>query len=445
MKRGGAEGIPFILKKSSVTAAVKKSLNQIVPEDLPYQAKLLKYTCLAVILASFIGLIANIFIGLPTQLNLIICLFILLILILFIKMPLYDRYDQTGLILVSLGLLTLSINWFPNGGMVSSGPYTFLLLIGFVAITLKSYYLWIGVTLCIMTFISLIVLESFFPHWVTPLLQNSWQFKLDIITSVAILSYLLTWFINRLFKINQKRYEQVEEASQAKSLFLSQLSHELRTPLNAVIGFSNLMLKQGELPLAQQKYLESINVNGFHLLALVNQVMDLSMIEAGKIELHWQAVDLVKLLKEIEDVVSIQAAEKNLRYSSVVNIDKKRQKNIVIHSDPNRLRQILVNLINNAIKYTDSGVVTCTLRNDKNDILFEIEDTGTGIPEDKKSSIFEPLFRLEKHHQKEGKGMGLSITRSLCDHLGYRLTLVSSSPQGSVFQLFIPQTLRQRP
>ncbi len=426
----------------SVPGYLKRILSQLVPEPLPSQAKVLKYTCLILLLSSLIALFTNVYLGFPFQLNLIIACFALFVVWLFINMPLHDKYNQTSLALVISELVTLSINWFPNGGLFSSTPYFFLLLIGFAAVTLTGRYLWGAVTLCVTTFAALVVVESLFPHWVTRLAMNSFQLKSDIILAIIMLGYLLAWFISTIVKINQKRYEQVEEASQAKSLFLSQLSHELRTPLNSVIGFSNLMLKQQDLPPTQKKYLESINVNGFHLLALVNQVMDLSMIEAGKIELHWQAVDLVKHLKEIEDVVSVQASEKNLRYRSVIDIDEKSTPHLIIHSDPNRLRQILVNLINNAIKYTDSGEVICYLRNDKKNILFDIQDSGSGIPEEQQQSIFEPLFRLEKHREKEGNGMGLNITRSLCEHLGYHLELVSSSPQGSLFRVFIPYTRR---
>lgn len=415
---------------------LKKLFGKLVPAHLPLPAKILKYTCLVILCSSGIVIPINAIIGFPLQLNLIILLSTLFVLRLFVKMPLYSNYNQTGFLVVLAELITLSINWFFNGGLFSSAPYYFLLLIGFSGIVLTEFYLVSSVFLCISTLTIVLFLESVFPHWVTPLPKDSWQLKLDIIFSVAFLGALLAWFVRKIIFINRQQYEEVKEASQAKSLFLSQLSHELRTPLNSVIGFSKI-LKGHTLTPAQLEYADRIHVNGLHLLALVNQIMDLSIIETNKVNLEWQHVNLIQLLKEVESVIMLEAQQKQLDFQLDLPEDLDMLR---VYTDPNRLRQIVINLSNNAIKFTDKGHVLCRLQTTPDHITIEVEDTGSGIPVERQNAIFEPLFRLEKHHQIEGKGIGLSITQTLCEHLGYTIELLKSSNTGSTFRLTMPMS-----
>lgn len=411
-------------------------LRYLVPPELPLQAKLLKYTSLGIILASLASISMNMTLGLPIQINFIIAISTFYVIFLFFKMPLDKDYPKTSLKLMLVSLLTVAFNWFPNGGLYSSAPHAFLLLVGFSAVTLNKKYLWVGIFCCVSTFCALVLLESLYPTWVTPLDPQSLQVKLDIIFIVVAVSYLMAWLISTIIQLNQKHYQKVQEASQAKSLFLSQLSHELRTPLNSVIGFSKI-LKGHTLTPAQLEYADRIHVNGLHLLALVNQIMDLSIIETNKVNLEWQHVNLIQLLKEVESVIMLEAQQKQLDFQ----LDLPENLNMLrVYTDPNRLRQIVINLINNAIKFTEMGHVICRLQETTDALFIEVEDTGSGIPVERQNAIFEPLFRLEKHHQIEGKGIGLSITQTLCEHLGYTIELLKSSDTGSTFRLTMPMS-----
>lgn len=415
---------------------LKKLFDKLVPAHLPLPAKILKYTCLVIVCSSGVVIPINAAIGFPLQLNLVIVLSTLFVLRLFIKMPLYSHYNQTGFFLILAELVTLSINWFFNGGLFSSAPYYFLLLIGFAAIILTGGYLLSSIFLCVGCLTILIFLESWHPEWLTPLPKYSWQLNIDIIFSIAFLGSLLAWFVSKIIHINQQQYEEVKEASHAKSLFLSQLSHELRTPLNSVIGFSKILKRQTLTP-AQVEFAERIHVNGLHLLALVNQIMDLSIIETNKVNLDRQSVNLIQLLREVESVIMLEAQQKQLDFRLRLPAYTDA---IHIYTDPNRLRQIVINLINNAIKFTETGHVICRLQETTDALFIEVEDTGSGIPIDRQNAIFEPLFRLEKHHQIEGKGIGLSITQTLCSHLGYTIELLKSSDAGSIFRLTMPMS-----
>ncbi len=417
---------------------LKQMLEKLVPTEIPIQAKVLKCTCLVFIIASLCGLIMNTVLGFPLQLNLIIAACTLLVTWLFISLPLYEQYNRSGLILILLGLTTIAMNWFSNGGLYSSTPLFLMLLIGLAAVILTGAYLWWTVTICILVTVCLIILESYFPQWLTAFDIYSWQVKSDIIFAITLISYVMAWFVSLISKVNRQQFVRAEEASQAKSIFLSQLSHELRTPLNAVIGFSNHMLKKELSPDKQNDFLKRVNTNGFHLLALVNQILDLSLIETGKLDIIWQEVNLSSLLAEIEDVVSIQAREKGLSYQTIFAAELTPEQPLKVNSDPNRIRQILINLIGNGIKYTQSGGITCHVSRQSEQVQIEIEDTGPGIPLEFQKQIFEPFSRLEQHSHLEGTGMGLTITRLICQHLGCELDLSRSSAQGSVFTLLIP-------
>lgn len=251
-----------------------------------------------------------------------------------------------------------------------------------------------------------------------------------------MLSFLLAWSIYQMTQEYIKQYQRAEEANLTKSLFLSQLSHEFRTPLNAVIGFSGQLMNKGDAfsTEKQKLYAQKIHTNGSHLLALVNQILDLSLIETGKLELFWQEVDLSQLLFEVKELVDILASEKGLAF----DLDTPSTP-IIIQTDSHRLRQILLNLLGNAIKFTEQGRVLCRVKEEHDAYLIEVEDTGSGIPVEQQEKIFEPLTRLTKHSDYEGTGMGLTITRSLCQHLGYQLVLCHSSRTGSIFCIKIPK------
>jgi len=236
--------------------------------------------------------------------------------------------------------------------------------------------------------------------------------------------------------------EKAESANRAKSDFLTNMSHELRTPLNAILGFSKLMEHTPDITEYQREHLEIINKSGEHLLELINDVLEMSKIEAGQIKINLTSVDLHNTVKGIENMIRGRAEEKGLNFSvDCFHIPR------FIKTDISKFRQVLINLLNNAIKFTDAGDIHLRIYglNDHEGLpLFpqtleiEIEDTGIGIPEKEMHAIFDSFSRIS--HDKygtEGTGLGLAISKKLIELMGGGISIESKKNLGSIFRFTI--------
>ncbi len=226
-----------------------------------------------------------------------------------------------------------------------------------------------------------------------------------------------------------------EDANHAKSQFLSSASHELRTPLNGVLGYVQLLQRQKKLPKESQGYLDAIENCGQHLLNLINDVLDLAKVESGTVNVSLHTANLRNILTSVGDILRQRADAKGLGYEHKIAAKVPE----LVRTDEVKLRQILVNLLGNAVKFTDAGKVTLDVDYDRDNrtLLFSVIDTGAGIPADKIKGIFEPFRRVNEHDGK-GTGLGLSICRRLCEAMGGELSASSEVGKGTVFSFDIP-------
>jgi len=237
--------------------------------------------------------------------------------------------------------------------------------------------------------------------------------------------------------------QQAEAASRSKSSFLANMSHELRTPMNAILGFSGLMIRDDALTGKQMEYLEIISRSGKHLLSLINDVLDMSKIEAGQIELDNSPFFLSVLIPDIVDMVRGRIAEKGLQLLVEQPSGLPRR----ILADKAKLRQILLNLLSNAVKFTQQGGITLRLAIlpdfDTPRLLIEVEDTGIGISPSDQTHIFDAFFQVGGKAMERGTGLGLAISSQFVELMGGSLHVESILGKGSVFRMELPVELAE--
>ncbi|PKM43056.1 MAG: hypothetical protein CVV05_16045 [Gammaproteobacteria bacterium HGW-Gammaproteobacteria-1] len=228
-----------------------------------------------------------------------------------------------------------------------------------------------------------------------------------------------------------------EAANKAKSAFLANMSHELRTPLNAILGFSQMLRQESDLNATQRENIDIINNSGEHLLKLINDVLEIAKIEAGKLQLESSTFDLHGLVRDVTDMMRQRAQQKGLR----LLLDQASEFPRYIRGDEARLRQVLINLVGNAVKFTDEGGITVRLgvrANTRQHLLIEVEDSGPGISASDQKHLFTPFVQLTEGMTHGGTGLGLSIVRQYVQLMGGTITVDSTPGRGSLFLVDLP-------
>lgn len=221
----------------------------------------------------------------------------------------------------------------------------------------------------------------------------------------------------------------VEAANQAKSTFLANVSHEIRTPLNAIMGYAQLMAADRSLSAEQQLSIQNISTSGGHLTDLINRVLDLSKIEAGREEVQVADFDLVEMVRELEALFKLRCEQKGLAWDVDLEVTSAQ-----VRGDVGKLRQVLINLVGNAVKFTSYGqVVLKVMAKSDDQFYFEVLDTGPGIPLEQQTTIFDPFQRAALAQQTEGSGLGLAIAYGYVEMMGGQLEVVSEVGEGSRF------------
>jgi len=278
-----------------------------------------------------------------------------------------------------------------------------------------------------------------------------------VLLSLASIALVYGFFKHRQYQFEQQKQhlekqvaertielaqstEKAKAANKAKSTFLASMSHELRTPLNAILGFCQLLDRDPELNSSQKENLQIIDRSGQHLLKLINDVLDMSKIEAGKIKLELEDCNLPQLLLDVSEMVKVRSDKKGLSFE----LDLSPTLIEYVQVDAGKLRQVLINVLGNAIKYTDTGGVCLSVRSlaqpdGKQRLFFDVQDSGRGISDDEVNSVFSTFVQVASSQGvSEGSGLGLAITQQYCQLMGGSISVSSELNKGSVFSVQLP-------
>ena len=278
-------------------------------------------------------------------------------------------------------------------------------------------------------------------------------FKMDIIVDTQVPYLLIMPFVYGVFVKRSNEYrdridyvkteelkilrEQAQNASKAKSDFLANMSHELRTPLNAILGYSEMLMEEAEDDELETYAadLAKIQSSGEHLLTLINDILDLSKIEAGKMDLHIEEFEFEKHLIQIESTGKPLVEKNSNKFILENNVSVKKLKN-----DQTKLRQILFNMLSNAAKFTKAGTITLSINTFGNDIKFAVTDTGIGMNEEQLGKVFDEFTQAEASTAKDygGTGLGLPISKKMTEMMGGKMEVESEEGEGTTFSITIP-------
>ncbi len=229
--------------------------------------------------------------------------------------------------------------------------------------------------------------------------------------------------------------QSAEAANLAKSRFLATMSHEIRTPMNAVLGYSQLLQRDDSVASTHKVTLAAIEKAGSHLLSLLNHVLDIAKIEAGSSQCETEDFELSELLSGIASLFEMRCQQKNISW----HLDGKCAEGVFVHGDARKIRQVLINLLGNAYKFTEQGGIWLQVCQDEPEhFVFTITDSGPGMSCEEQKTIFDPFQQADTGIKKGGTGLGLFISREHVELMGGELTLTSKKGQGSCFRLRLP-------
>lgn len=352
-------------------------------------------------------------------------------------------------ILLLVNMALLPIGFFTSGGVESGNPICMLLGLLLVFLLLSGWRFAAALILSILSVSITYLAAVFHPEWVVHLTDHRFVQQdsfFAMVLACIIIGVLIRYQVivyRREKEISEQRSREIEEISKSKSLFFANMSHEIRTPINSIIGLNEMILRE--------TVLDEVAENAIHiqdasrtLLSLVNDILDLSKIESGKMEIVPARYETAEMFRDLINIIWIRARQKNLE----LRIDIDPDLPSVLWGDEVRIKQVLSNLLSNAVKYTEKGFVLMTVRSeplgaDSVRLIISVEDTGIGIRKENLEDLFSVFKRVdqEKNRAIEGTGLGLSICRHLMDLMGGTIAVDSIYQKGSCFTIHLDQKI----
>jgi len=384
-----------------------------------------------------------------SALNIVILVISLMAIALIVRFSIRNGRVQTGATAIVVLLLTLfPFTFFTAGGFYSGVPEWFVLCFIYVCITLQGKRMAVFFMLCTAETLLCYGIAFYYPELAALSSQERSFFDSAFsMVMVGLLTSVLLMFLNRMYEeenaLTQQQKKEIEELNQAENHFFSSMSHEIRTPINTIIGLNEITLR-GDIPEEVAENARNIQGASKLLLTLINDILDISKIKSGKMEIISASYETGTLFSEIVNMIWIKAKEKGLEFK--LHIDPSIPS--MLCGDEVRIKQILINLLNNAVKYTSEGSVTLSVRCERQGVnrvrvWYSVEDTGQGVKKENIPYLFNAFRRVdeEKNRHIEGTGLGLSIVKQLVELMGGEISVNSVYTKGSKFIVALDQDI----
>ena len=382
-------------------------------------------------------------------LNLVILVISLAAIAVIVKLSIRKERIQTGATAIVVLLLVLfPFTFFSAGGFYSGVPEWFVLCFIYVCITLRGKRMAVFFGLCMAETMLCYGIAYYFPEIAAVNSQQRSFFDSAFsMIMVGLLTSVLLMFLNRMYEeenaLTQQQKKEIEELNQAENNFFSSMSHEIRTPINTIIGLNEITLR-GDIPDEVAENARNIQGASKLLLTLINDILDISKIKSGKMEIVNASYETGTLFSEIVNMIWIKAKEKGLEFKLYVDPSIPS----MLCGDEVRIKQVLINLLNNAVKYTSEGSVTLSVRCERQGVnrvrvWYSVEDTGQGVKKENLPYIFNAFRRVDeaKNRHIEGTGLGLSIVQQLVELMGGEISVNSVYTKGSKFIVTLEQDI----